>query len=148
MFVSGDRWMLRSLPLAAVAGVTGQALMGGGIASCCISNNEQWQALHGHNKSQTTQEILWTRPGRMSAAWKQCLTNTSLLAVGRPSPSLTYCWQTIRCLSFLISMCSRRLGFWVSFLLLYIYCNLEKKAFFFHFFRIKVQTPEMWRFAG
>lgn len=41
MFVGEDRWVLRSLPLAAVAGITGQALMGGGIASCCISNNEQ-----------------------------------------------------------------------------------------------------------
>lgn len=29
-----DRWVLRSLPLTAVAGITGQALMGGGITSC------------------------------------------------------------------------------------------------------------------
>lgn len=41
VFVLEDRWAVRSLPLAAVAGITGQALMGGGIASCCISNNEQ-----------------------------------------------------------------------------------------------------------
>lgn len=33
-FVWKDRWVLRSLPLAAVAGITGQALMGGGITSC------------------------------------------------------------------------------------------------------------------
>lgn len=63
VFVWEDRWVLRSLPLAAVAGITGQALMGSGIASCCISNNEQWQALHSHNKSQATLETLKTRLG-------------------------------------------------------------------------------------
>lgn len=65
LFVWEDRWVLRSLPLAAVAGITGQALMVGGIASCCISNNEQWQALRRHNKSQATLETLRTRPGSM-----------------------------------------------------------------------------------
>lgn len=63
LFVWEDRWVLRSLPLAAVAGITGQALMVGGIASCCISNNEQWQALRRHNKSQATLETPRTGPG-------------------------------------------------------------------------------------
>lgn len=61
----GDRWALRSLPLAAAAGITGRALMVCGIAPCCISNNEQWQALRHHNKSQATLETLNTMPGSM-----------------------------------------------------------------------------------
>lgn len=63
VFVLEDRWVLRSLPLAAVADITGQALMGGGIASCCISNNKQWQALRRRYKSQATLETLKTRLG-------------------------------------------------------------------------------------
>lgn len=63
VFVWEDRWGLRSLPLAAAAGITGQSLMGGGITSCSISNNKPWQALRRHNRSQATVEILKTGPG-------------------------------------------------------------------------------------
>lgn len=81
MFVWEDRWVLRSLPLAAVAAITGQALMGGGIASCCISNNEQWQALRRHNRSQGTLETLKTGLGEhaLSAVWCQCWRTHSLV---------------------------------------------------------------------
>lgn len=96
VFVWEDRWVLRSLPLAAMAGITGQALMGSGIASCCISNNEQWQALHSHNKSQATLETLKTRLGAcFSSAFVSVDEQTDSVASSSLSLSLIHICCTV-----------------------------------------------------
>lgn len=132
VFVWEDRWVLRSLPLAAVAGVTGQALMGSGIASCCISNNEQWQARHSHNKSQATLETLKTRLGSMLSLQRGVSADeqTDSLASGRLSLSLIHRCSTVitqstpfRYSYTLVSMYSCPSWGLGSYRLLYRYCD-------------------------